>query len=323
MSGCITHDSHCSCPLLSHPFLRLAPISAGHDIDPTNFSYELDWNIRAFLPPSLQAKFESVVSYFIGQMFKAKQAAHSSGQEPLRAIQPTSTQAANGQPAPLDPTREQEVNQAKKTISKSLTRRMLALVQDILVAQRIAHTDPDVAAGLTFPLLPGAHLKSTNAALEFIKTTCHVFGIARELQAEVQVLKRNLLDFVGVREFSDLAVFRNPCEVIKLPAVICPQCQSVRDLDLCRDPERLPQLTEMESEDGTTEWVLNPPRSNVWLCERGHVLDSAGIEIRLVDHVQRLMLQYQLQDVSFVSTFLFLFALSLGDCLTFVMIRRD
>lgn len=246
-------------------------------------------------------------------MYRAKRLANGDEREPLRAL-PSSTQSTG--PAP-DPTKEKEVAQGRKIIGKKLTRKMLQLVQSILLQQKQAPTHPEVAAQLAFPTLPGAYLRPTNPALEFVKTVCHVFGLARELGVEVQVLKRNLLDLVGVKEFADLAIFKNPCEVLKLPSVICTQCQSSRDLDLCRDPERLPQLVEVEVSGGgdvedeeegggrTTQWVLNPPRNNAWLCPQGHLLDATAIEIRLVDYVQRLTLQYQLQDVDpFLYSFL-------------------
>jgi DNA polymerase epsilon subunit 1 len=278
--------------------LYLVPRAAGKDVSPVAFDVDLEWNIKSFLPPALQIKFDHAIFVFLEQMYKAKRSAQSTSREPLRAIQPSLTQVSNGAAVPsIDPAKEKEVGLGRTIVGRKLTRLMLTNVQDILASQKLAPTHPEIADDLAFPLLPGAHLRSTNPALEFIKSTCHVFSLARELSTEVQVLKRNLLDFVGVREFADIAVFRNPCEVLKLPAVICTQCHSAKDLDLCRDPERLPQLVEMEDGDGRRSMVVQPPRSESWLCEKGHVLDSAGIEIRLVEFVQRLVLQYQLQDV--------------------------
>lgn len=234
-------------------------------------------------------------------MFRAKRQAVETEREPLRAIQLTQSTG----PA-LDPVKEKEVGFAKKVVGRKLTRKLLSTVQTILANQKLAPTHPEIAETLIFPVLPGSHLRPTNPALEFVKTVCHVLGLAKELSVEVQVLKRNLLDLVGVREFADQAIFKNPCDILKLPSVICTQCQSSRDLDLCRDPERLPQLVEHHSEGGQIRRQLAPPRNSSWLCPLGHLLDTQSIEIRLIEYVQRLILQYQLQDVSrfpfFIST---------------------
>lgn len=268
-----------------------------HEID-------LEWNVRSFLPAGLQRDFEEVVSTFIDQLYRAKRQALVDGdREPIRIMQPSAMQSTGPL---LDPTKEKESALAKKAVSKKLTRKMLALVQSILLSQKLAPTHPEIAEQLAFPQLPGAHFEGrTNAALEFVKTTCHVFSLARDLVVEVQILKRNLLDLCGTREFSDAAIFRNPCEVLKLPSTICHQCQSARDLDLCRDPDRLPQLVEVD-EDGVMRWTLIAPRVQTWLCPQGHPLDKQAIEVRLVDLVQRLISQYVLQDVSALSVLVFL-----------------
>ena len=271
---------------------RSAPTLAAEDVVVGRHVIDLEWNVRSFLPPAIQHDFEVVISSFIDQMFRSKRQAVEQEREPLRAIQLTQSTG----PA-LDPVKEKEVGLARKVIGRKLTRKLLALVQDILANQKLAPTHPEIAETLLFPILPGSHLRPTNPALEFVKTVCHVLGLARDLSVEVQVLKRNLLDLIGVREFADTAVFRNPCDVLRLPSVICTQCQSSRDLDLCRDPERLPQLVEIQADDGSIRRQLVPPRNASWLCPTGHLLDTQGIEIRLIEYVQRLVLQYQLQDV--------------------------
>lgn len=48
--------------------------------------------------------------------------------------------------------------------------------------------------------------------------------------------RRDLLKLIGVREFSEEAMFQDPCRSFILPEVICEACNSCRDIDLCRDP---------------------------------------------------------------------------------------
>lgn len=50
------------------------------------------------------------------------------------------------------------------------------------------------------------------------------------------LFRRDLLKLIGVREFSEEAIFQDPCQSFVLPEVICESCNSCRDIDLCRDP---------------------------------------------------------------------------------------
>ena len=47
--------------------------------------------------------------------------------------------------------------------------------------------------------------------------------------------RRDLLKLIGVREFSEDAIFQDPCRSYILSEVICESCNSCRDIDLCRD----------------------------------------------------------------------------------------
>lgn len=48
--------------------------------------------------------------------------------------------------------------------------------------------------------------------------------------------RRDLLKLIQVRDFSEEAVFHDPCRSHILPGVICESCNGCRDIDLCRDP---------------------------------------------------------------------------------------
>jgi len=56
------------------------------------------------------------------------------------------------------------------------------------------------------------------------------------IEDEAHKLRRNLLRLIGVGEFSDDALWNEPCPSIVLPEVICKICSLCRDLDVCRDP---------------------------------------------------------------------------------------
>src|SRR5258706_4144456 len=136
---------------------------------------------------------------------------------------------------------------------------------------------------MRFPLLPGSYLQLTNQSLEFIKFTTAVFSLAKEYNIEVSLLKRTVLDLINVREFSEEAIFRNPCESFKLQMVICPVCTFMRDFDFCRDTD-----------------LLEAP-SKQWKCsECGSEYDRRAIERTMIDVVRRMELNTQVQDLKCV-----------------------
>ncbi len=138
----------------------------------------------------------------------------------------------------------------------------------------------------SFPALPGTWLALSNPLLEFIKTTTAVLALAKENAIEVQIMKRNLLDLINVREFSAEAEFRNPCEPFKLPLVICTFCNDDRTLDLCRDSDLMPH-----SHTGSQEAAK-------WKCAKcAFPYNMAALEIRLIQIAHSFLESFHLQDL--------------------------
>ncbi|GKE17902.1 DNA polymerase epsilon catalytic subunit A [Tanacetum coccineum] len=78
-------------------------------------------------------------------------------------------------------------------------------------------------------------------ALEFIKIVCAVLILDKNVLHDIQIMRRNLLKQVNVREFAPEAEF-NKCRFsFTLPNVICSYCNNYRDLDLCLDRDLLTQ----------------------------------------------------------------------------------
>ena len=179
---------------------------------------EMHWNIASLLPPAVQDDFSTVVARFVHGMHAAKRQSIDSVRTPLRLLQ-------NGSGTAADPTKLDEVELARTCISQLLTRQLLKLVSTL--KERASEADPK-DPDFHFPDLPGTHLKSTNVVLEFVKSTCAVLALAKDVGAEVLVLKRNLLDLIGVREFATEAAFRNPCLPFKVPMVVCRTCNIAR-----------------------------------------------------------------------------------------------
>ncbi|THH26723.1 hypothetical protein EUX98_g7459 [Antrodiella citrinella] len=250
------------------------------DVQPAEkkIALEMSWNIETFLPPAIQADFRSVVRFFLLEYFKLKQKFNSIQRIPFRHLQnglPDSTQ--------MDDVKKDELDSSKELIARKVTRKLLRVVGSIMERHRDAMMDEQELAKWEFPLLPGSHLNMTNAALEFVKFACAVFALSREHQIEVGLLKRNLLELVGVREFAHEAAFTNPCEPLKMANVPCRHCDALRDFDFCRDQELLPDGLEVNAR---------------WTCDNcGGDFDRAMIEFALIDMVYELERRFTQQDL--------------------------
>lgn len=59
-----------------------------------------------------------------------------------------------------------------------------------------------------FPVLPGcSSSKRKSITLELIKSICHVLSLSPIIKDEIRIMKKNALNLIGVREFSDEAQF--------------------------------------------------------------------------------------------------------------------
>ncbi|KAH8103388.1 hypothetical protein BXZ70DRAFT_925423 [Cristinia sonorae] len=244
----------------------------------SQIALEMTWNIETFLPPAIQADFRSVIRFFLVEYFKLKQKFNGIARVPLRALE-------NGMPdaTQMDEVKEKEMLSSQEFIARKLTRKVLRVVGSIMERHRDAMMDEQELAKWEFPLLPGSHLNMTNAALEFVKFVCAVFVLSKEHQIEVGLLKRNLLELVGVREFASEAAFQNPCEPLKMANVPCRHCDALRDFDFCRDPELLPDGLEVNAK---------------WTCDDcGGEFDRTMIEFALIDMVHELERRFSQQDL--------------------------
>ena len=244
---------------------------------PEELAMEMRWNIQKFLPPAIQDDFASAIQYFILEMFKLKQKANSVTRVPIRFIE-------NGEPdsTQRDVAKVNEHDGIVEFISKKLTRKMLKLVDGVQTRYDDSFGDQD-SQEFKFPTLPGSHLHLESPPLEFVKFVCAVFSLAKEYQVEIGILKRTLLDLIGVREFASEATFRNPCEPLKLSNVPCRHCDYLRDFDFCRDPELLPDNVN-----------VNPK----WYCANcGGEYDRVAIEFALIEMTRTLERAFAQQDL--------------------------
>jgi len=171
----------------------------------------------------------------------------------------------------------------REFLTRRLTRKLLKSVGSVQDRFRDAVMDEDALAQWVFPVLPGSHLSFTNPVLELVKSVCATLALAKEYHVEVGLIKRNLLELVGVREFANEAVFRNPCEPLKLSSVPCRHCDEIRDFDFCRDVELFPNNTDVHVR---------------WPCARcGGEYDRIGIELALMELVHDIERRAAQQDL--------------------------
>ncbi|KAJ3917629.1 hypothetical protein F5877DRAFT_44306 [Lentinula edodes] len=214
---------------------------------PEELSIMMKLNIAEFLPQPAQKEITSIIQYFVVSLFKIRQKTNETARVPLRPLQ-------NGDPPGAtqhDFQMKDEVENVRQFIAGKLTRRMLRTVGNIQEQYREAMMNEETAVEWQFPVLPGSHLHMSNPPLEFIKFACAIFQLAKEYHVEIGLVKRNALDLIGVKEFASEAIFRNPCEPLKLFNVPCKHCDALKDFDFCRDPELLPA----QGETGPPKWV--------------------------------------------------------------------
>jgi len=245
---------------------------------PEELAIEMRWNIESFLPPAIQGDFSAIIQFFLVELFQIRQKTNEASRAPLRVLgngAPDSTQRDVGKANEMDYTRE--------FIARRLTRKLLKVIGSAQARSKEAMMDEELLLDFDFPTHPGAHLKLVNPVMELVKFMCAVFGLAKEYHIEIGLLKRNLLELIGVKEFATGAIFRNPCEPLKLPNVPCRHCDALRDFDFCRDIELIPDNLD------------SAPR---WHCQHcGGEYDRSAIELTLMEVVYALERTFAQQDL--------------------------
>jgi len=248
------------------------------------------WQLNTFLPSQYQTVFHDWVVEFIELMHQLKRPRQIAiGGDSSPAATPRATQLPVRQ---LTSTQEDESTTSRevltKTISKPLKRQILTLISRH--RSELAH--PTLAADHRFPSLPGSHLKldNTHPVLQLVKSIMHVFSLDKSINLEARYLRKELLSFFEIKEFSPQARFENPSQSCRIEQLICEHCTMARDLDLCRDEDVLPDTAAGEG--------ASAPAGRAWACRTcGHEYDRLAIEERLIARVQKVIVEWQTQDL--------------------------
>jgi len=227
------------------------------------------WNIMQYLAGELhQEYFKTVIARYSKDLYDKEAQIHRKLNK--QGIQPLEAQHLETH---VDKSaKEQLVQYKKKLVANHFASYMTRAVGEI---------EKEGSGPESFPNLPGSHLSLTNPALEFIKSVIVVLQLDKDVEYEVQILKRNLLSQIGLQEYSTLTVWENPCATFILPDLCCMECHDVRDTNLCI-------LTYSDDNDEKCQWRCS---------DCGTPYDKDFIEWRLVHLIQRKSALYQLQDL--------------------------
>ncbi|KYQ91238.1 putative DNA polymerase epsilon subunit A [Tieghemostelium lacteum] len=292
-----------------------------------NGKIDAQWNISEFLPEQIKGAFLVIISDYIHKMHINKDQYQSKDQQEqleqkkekeedildqdLGLSQDSSQQSANNGETKGEKNQKRKFNlKSSKTWSEedkehSKEDKWKLSKYKLTVEEKRIYTfltNFQNHPSLEFPVLPGSHLNFTNPALEFIKFTCHVLSIDKQIQSDIQRLRKNLMTFIQIREFSDDAKFKDPCMTYTLPDVICTFCHACRDLDLLRPSVHVVSLLNSTNPDGNSQSSSDSHQQqmvqHLLTCDNCHnQYAKEVIEATLVEIIQRRSMSYQLQDV--------------------------
>ena len=248
----------------------------------------MHWQLNAFLPQAYQSVFHDWIVEFVELMHGLKRPRQYIDGDPHSTPRPTQLPARKLASDDDDPT-ETTKGLLIKSIGKPLKRQLIAL----LSRHRAELAHPTLAADHIYPTLPGSHLdlQSINPVLQLLKAIMHVFSLDKSLNLEVRLLRKELLSLFEVREFSYEARFENPSSSLRIEQLACENCTSARDLDLCRDEDILPDITPVDGATATRKaWRCTNPDCN-------HEYDRLAIEEGLISRVQKMVVEWQTQDL--------------------------
>ncbi|KAH7095074.1 hypothetical protein FB567DRAFT_20060 [Paraphoma chrysanthemicola] len=234
------------------------------------------WQLAQFLPSTLQPTFNDWVVEFIELMHARKRPAVEDGSTPRVTQIPL-------RPLTVDP------NEQTQILPKTFTKPLFKQISTLLRRQHTEMLHPELAADYEFPQLPGSHLKLQNPVLQLVKSIMQVLSLDRAISLEARMLRKELLNLFEIREFSAEATFANPSAALTIRGVICDECTSSRDLDLCRDASLLPPIVP------SADTAPPPPK---WKCDNCSTnYDKLRIEEQLVSDVQKVVLEWCTQDL--------------------------
>ncbi|RAL10858.1 DNA polymerase epsilon catalytic subunit POL2 [Aspergillus homomorphus CBS 101889] len=239
----------------------------------------MHWQLSRFLPTPMQAIFHDWVVEYIELMHGLKRPDNNSST-------PRMTQIPIGRPS------DEESEEISAILSEKFSKPLKKQITGLIRRQRDELLHPELASDYAFPVLPGVlsdpNEEKRNPVLELVKLLMQVLSLSKTTTMETRLLRRELLALFEIREFSKEGRFENPGASLKLPELTCNACCLIRDLDLCRDEDVLPDPGTESNKTSTKAWRCP-------FCQTEY--DRLAQEEILIGQVHGFIVGWQTQDL--------------------------
>ncbi|RAH78197.1 putative DNA polymerase epsilon, catalytic subunit A/POL2 [Aspergillus japonicus CBS 114.51] len=239
----------------------------------------MHWQLSRFLPTPMQTIFHDWVVEYIELMHGLKRPDNDSST-------PRMTQIPIGRPS------DEESEEISAVLAEKFSKPLKKQITGLIRRQRDELLHPELASDYAFPVLPGVlsnpNDEKRNPVLELVKLLMQVLSLSKITTMETRLLRRELLALFEIREFSKEGRFENPGASLKLPELTCNACCLIRDLDLCRDEDVLPDPGTESNKSAVKPWRCP-------FCQSEY--DRLAQEETLIGQVQGFIVGWQIQDL--------------------------
>ncbi|KAH0609527.1 uncharacterized protein H6S33_013013 [Morchella sextelata] len=236
----------------------------------------MHWQFAKFLPEALQNVFNEWVVEFVEIMYKQKHP------------EPSGSDPSTPRPTQIYFKVSEDENSDKIVLGKEFSKPLRKQIGQLIrrLQESMLHSEPDV--DFEFPSLPGAYKPLKNPVLQLVRCLTAVFGLAKEINLEARMLRKELLGMFDVKEFSKEGIFENPSESLKFSQVVCSSCTMTRDMDLCKDEDLIPDMVGEGAH----------AREKAWKCLFcGTEFDRLAFEEKMIGQLQQMITAYNAQDL--------------------------
>ncbi|OJJ99266.1 hypothetical protein ASPACDRAFT_1901862 [Aspergillus aculeatus ATCC 16872] len=239
----------------------------------------MHWQLSRFLPTPMQTIFHDWVVEYIELMHGLKRPDNNSST-------PRMTQIPIGRPS------DEESEEISAILAEKFSKPLKKQITSLIRRQRDELLHPELASDYAFPVLPGVlsnpNDEKRNPVLELVKLLMQVLSLSKTTTMETRLLRRELLALFEIREFSKEGRFENPGASLKIPELTCNACCLIRDLDLCRDEDVLPDPGTESNKSSVKPWRCP-------FCQTEY--DRLAQEETLIGQVQGFIVGWQTQDL--------------------------
>ena len=242
----------------------------------------MNWRLQQQLPAILQKPFHDTIISFIDLLHTRKRP------EGVPSSRPTQLPLQNiaGQQAGDD------ADVGNLLSSTGFYQEMITTMKTLLRRYRLEMQNPDLATDWVNPVVPSPPSTEPQEAplLTLTKMVMHILALDKPLALEIRLLRKDLLALFDVREFARQGVFQEQAANLCLKGVICAECMSIQDVDLCRDGEAY----EHDNEPGS-ERAKKEPQYSCHHCSTPYT--SLYLQEKLMsDVVQQELIRWCSQD---------------------------